>query len=254
MLTQVLWWGGNALISLLLLRSLTGRFFRRYAMFYVYVSYVLLESLLRFYIYVFHPMAYQTFYWWHTQFIGVALGYGVIWEIYRQTLANYAGAARMARILLPTVFIAVVVKVLTGSLGGPVWSGSATAADLERNLRTAQAILLIIIVGLLGYYAIPVGRNLRAMILGYGFFISASVIRLTLRSYLGEKVQSSWQHAPQIVYVVTLAIWCAGLWLYAPNPEPTDEPALERDYERLAAQTARLLAQLRAHLMRAVRP
>jgi hypothetical protein len=254
MLTQILWWGGNALISLLLLRSLTGKFFRKYPIFYVYLSYVLLESLLRFYIYVFHPIAYQTFYWWHTQFIGVTLGYGVIWEIYLQTLASYAGAARMARILLSAVFIAVVIKVLAGSLSGPAWSGPATAADLERNLRTAQAMLLITIVGLLAYYAIPVGRNLRAMLLGYGFYIGASVISLTLRSYLGVNFQLSWQYLQQTIYDVTLAIWCAGLWSYAPNPAPRDEVMLERDYELLAAQTTKLLGQVRAYLMRAVRP
>ena len=253
MLTQILWWGCNALIALLLLRSLTGGFFRKYPMFYVYLSYVFLQSLLRFYIYIFHPTAYQSF-WWHTQFIGVTLGYGVIWEIYLQTLANYAGAARMARIFLSVVFMAVVIKVLTSSVSGPVWSGPATTVDLERNLRTAQVLLLITIVGLLAYYAIPIGRNLRAMILGYGFFVGASVASLILRSYLGTRFQPLWQYLQQTIYGATLAIWCTGLWLYSPNPAPGDEARLERDYELLAAQTARLLAQVRAYLMRAVRP
>ena len=254
MLTQILWWGGNALIALLLLRSVTERFFRKYPMFYGYLSYVLLESLLRFYIYVFHPSAYQSFYWWQTQFIGVALGYGVIWEIYHQTLTSYAGVARMARILLSAIFVAVVIKVLVGSLSDPVWSGPATAVDLERNLRTAQAILLITIVGLIAYYAIAVGRNLRAMILGYGFFIGASVISLTLRSYLGMRFQPSWQYLQQTIYDVTLAIWCAGLWQYAPNRVPRDKVMLECDYEVLAAQTTKLLDQVRTYLTGAVRP
>ncbi len=253
MLTQVLWWGGNALIGLLLLRSLTEKFFSKYLVFYVYLTYVLLESLLRFYIYAFHPLAYRSF-WWHTQLIGVTLGYGVIWEIYRQTLASYAGAVRMARMLLSTVFIGVVIKVLASSLSSPVWSGPATTADLERNLRAAQAILLVGIVGLLAHYRIPIGTNLRTLILGYGFFIGASVISLTLRTYLGEKFQLSWQYLQQTIYDVTVSIWCAGLWLYAPNPAPKDELMVERDYELLAAQTTKLLGQVRAYLMRTVRP
>lgn len=96
MLGQILWWAGIAQECVLLIRSVQGGFCRRYSLFYAYLSYVLWGELLRFYVYIFHPGFYQHFYW-NTQFVSVLLGYGVIWEIYRQALGRYPGAARMAR-------------------------------------------------------------------------------------------------------------------------------------------------------------
>jgi hypothetical protein len=61
MLAQLLWWTTNALEALLLIRSVKGGFFKRYPLFYLYLSYVLLESLLRFYVYSFKPGFYQIF-------------------------------------------------------------------------------------------------------------------------------------------------------------------------------------------------
>jgi len=59
MLTQILWWARSALISFLLVRSLSGYFFRKYISLYFYLNYVLLQDVLRFYVYVAHPGAYQ---------------------------------------------------------------------------------------------------------------------------------------------------------------------------------------------------
>ncbi len=252
MFTQLLW-AASALEGLLLIRAVKGRFFKRYPVFYVYLSYVFLESLLRFCVYILKPGFYPKFYW-YTQFLSVALGYGVIWEIFRQALAHYPGAARMARNVLSAVFVVAVSKTLVNTLSGPAWSPAKTTAELERNLRTVQAILLVIIVGLMVYYVIPTGRNLKGMVLGYGFFIGASVINLTLLSHLGDQFRLWWRYLPAITYSVTLLIWCFTLWSFQANPQPESEVSIERDYELLAARTTKLLMQARVHLVRAIRP
>lgn len=253
MVTQILWWAGNALLTLLLVRSVLGRFFTKYLVFYFYLSYVLLESLLSFYVYVFNPGAYQGFYW-NTQFLSVALGYCVIWEIYTQALAEYAGVARMARCLLSVIFVVVLAKVLVNTVSGSAWSLAETTAQLERNLRSIQAFLLVGILGLLVYYAIPVGRNLRGMILGYGLFIGTRMINLTVQSYLLEEFHLWSEYVQPMAYFVTLLIWCVTFWSYHPNPEPKTEIKLERDCELFAAQTAKAIGRARSYLVRTVRP
>jgi len=253
MLAQLLWWTTNALEGLLLIRSIRGGFFGRYAFFYLYLSYVFLESLVRFYVYIFAPNSYQGFYW-YTQFFSVALGYGVMWEIFRQALERYPGAARMARSVLAGLFVVALSKTLLNALTGPAWSPVTTTAELERNLRTVQAILLATILVLFIYYTIPAGRNLKGMVLGYGFFIGTSIINLTLISHLGSQFQPWWRYLPAMTYSVTLLIWCFTLWSYQPNPQPDSDVGIERDYELVAARTARLLTQVRAHVVRAIRP
>lgn len=253
MLTQALWWTGNASLIVLLVRATSGKLFTKYPVFYFYISWVILDSFLSYYLYVAHPRAYESFYW-YTQFLSVALGYCVIWEIYAQALAQYPGVARLGQILLLAVFIIVVGQTLAGSLSAHALLPSQIPAVLERNLRAAQAMLLVAIVALLIYYAIPVGQNLSGMILGYGLFIGASVVSLTLRSHLGKPFQPWWQYFQPTAYFATLLVWCGTLWSYKPNPRPTTEIELEPDYERLSAQTAKVIAWARSYLLRSVRP
>ncbi len=253
MFAQLLWWAPNALEGLLLIQAMRGRLFRRYPAFYGYLSYVFLESNLRLCIYVLKPGFYTNFYW-YTQFLSVAVAYGVIWEIFRQALSQYPGAARMARNALSVVFVVVVSKVLFNALTGLAWSPAKTTADLERNLRAVQALLVFTIVVLLIYYAIPLGRNLKGMILGYGLFIGASILSLTLISFLGNRFQPWWQYLPAASYCMTLVIWCFTLWSYQPNPEAESEIDIERDYKLVAARTTRLLTHMRALLARAMWP
>lgn len=252
MLAELLWGTGTTLEGLLLFRSVKGRIFTAYPVFYVYFSYIFLESFVRFYVYLFQPAHYVNFYW-YTQFFSVALGYGVIWEIFRQALKYYPGTARMARSVLAMIFLLVFSKVLFGALSGPLWSLAGTTAELERSFRIVQAALLVTIVGLLAYYAIPVGLNLKGMIVGYGLFLGVSVIILTLRSHLGDSFQPVWQYLPAITYYVVLIIWCSTLWSYHPSLQPKPEVEIEHDYELLAAHTRRLLTQVRANLVRAIR-
>jgi hypothetical protein len=255
LLAQSVWWGTNTLEGLLLFRAVRGRFFWKFPVFYLYLylSYVLVESLLRFYFYVFRPDLFSSVYW-SSQFVSVTVGYGVIWEIFRRALADYPGAARVARVFLLMLLTLVLCKVFLNVLGGSVFSPARTSADLERYLRVIQALLLSTIVSLLAYYAIPTGRNLKGMILGYGFFIGMSVMHLALRSYLGDAFQPVWKHLGWVSYSIALVIWCSTLWSYQPSPQPSSEVELERDYERLASRTAKLLTQARANLVRVIRP
>lgn len=253
MFAQIVWWATNALEGLLLARPIQGRFLKKYSFFYFYLTYVFLQSLACFYVYLARPSLYQPFYW-YTQLFSVLLGYGVIWEIFRQALSRYPGASRMARNVLGLILVMVLSKVFVNALSGPIWSPAKTTAELERNLRTVQGILLVAVIALLVYYAIPIGRNLRGMLLGYGFFVATSIVSLTVRSYLGNESQWWWQYVQPVAYFFVLLIWCGTLWSFRPNPEPEAEAGIERDYMLLAGATKRRLLQARAYLTRAVRP
>ncbi len=252
MLTQILWWSGNVYLPFLLARAITKRFFTKYLIFYVYLSHVLVLMLLRFFFYRVGPSAYRTFYW-NTEFVSVAIGYCVIWEIYQQALAPYPGTLQLARGVVLSIFILVVTKTLINSLTGPIWGPVQTVVELERNLRGVQAVLLIVVVSVMTYYMIPIGRNLRGIILGYGFFIGTGVINLAFRSQIGDAFQSWWRYLQPTAWLITLIIWSATLWSYHPNPTPDVDIEIEHDYEWLSARTAQVVARARGHVIRGVR-
>jgi len=253
MLGQAIWWSGIALEALLLIRGLRGKLLARYPVFYVYIVFVWLQSLLRFSIYHSRPELYSSVYW-ITEWLGVLFGCGVVFEIYRVGLAAYPGTARMARNLLAFVFVMALTKGLVETWNNPHWWSAATTMDLERALRTVQSLAIIALVVLSLFYSIPFGRNLRGILLGYGLFVGISVIQLTLVTDREGRFYRFWTHVSPGSYFVVLGLWAVHLWSYAPNPEPNRVVRLEEQYQRIAATTSRRLREGRGYLAKVVRP
>jgi hypothetical protein len=252
MLTQVLWWTCNALIALLLVRAVSRRLFARYLAFYFYLSLVLSVSVLRFYLYTFEHQIYAPFYW-YSEFLSIAMGYGIIWEIYERTLTGYPGSLQMARWLVGGVFVIILGKALLNGLTGPAWGSAKNVLELERDFKLVQAILLLLIFGVLTYYLIPIGRNLRGMIVGYGFYVGTGLISMTVASMFGDGTYAWWRYIPPATYLCTLLFWSASLWSYHPNPVPTREVLIEHDYVLLSTRTAQAVSRARAEILRGVR-
>lgn len=253
LLTEAVWWCGSALEVAVLWRAIRGFFFNKYPVFYFYLAFVFVHDVAAYCIYTFRPNFYAKFYW-STEYVFIAIGYCVIWEIYRQIFKPYPGASRMTRSLLLAILIFVVCKVTVNAIqGGMVWDPLHQAPEFERSLRIVQGALLITIVAFIAYYSIPVGRNLKGMILGYGLYIGLTITQLGLHSYLGGWFQPIWKHLGWVSYTAALITWCATLWSYHPNPKPAnDQP--EYDFEYLASHTSRMMAQVRSGISRAMRP
>jgi hypothetical protein len=138
-------------------------------------------------------------------------------------------------------------KALVELYDSPIQRLIPTTLELERNLRVLQALLLLTMFGLIVYYSIPLGRNLRSMLIGYGLLVGTGVVTLTLGSLFAQINQWKWWALPtQVEYCATLVVWCVGMWSYAPNPTPGI--ALELDYERISARTTRAFGRVRDHV------
>jgi hypothetical protein len=235
----------------LLACAVRGRFLARYPLFYGYLSAVLLRSLLLVVIYQRFPAAYARTYW-YSQFLLVLLGCGVVWEIYRRALHQYPGVVRMAQNVIPFLFALSASRVIAKAWESPKWLPGATTLETERDLRIVQAALLAGLVALALYYAVPLGKNLKGMIVGYGFFLATSLVQLTARNNLGESFQSAWQILQPTSYLLSLIFWLVALWSYAPAPKPQHESRLEVDYQALLKATRRGLGTTRTRLSRTI--
>ncbi len=252
MLDHAIWWSGILLETFLLVRGFRGRLLCRYPVFYTYILFVWSQSLLRVSVYHFSPQLYPPVYW-VTEYLGVFIGCGVVFEIYRVGLSAYPGTARMARNLLAFVFVLAFTRVLVETWNDPHWWSMATNLELEGVLRTVQAVGLGALVLLFFSYSIPFGRNLKGVLLGYGLFIGESVIWLTFASSGGNRFRDIWFYLHPASYFVVLGVWAMHLWSYAPNPEPKRAVGLEEQYQRIAATTSRRLREGRGYLAKVVR-
>ena len=244
----LIWWGGVALGALLLVRACKETLLGKFPLFYSYIAWALLVDLVRFYLYRDRPGSYAEFYW-GSELVSILAAYGVILEIYKRALKNYPGPARRAQNLLLLVLFLAAGKVVVNTLSSPSRSWVLAIAELGRDLRNVQGALLIVLLGLFGYYRIPAGRNLRGLICGYGFFIATSISSLAFRARLRNELSLLMQKLQPVLYLIALLIWCVALWSYQPEPQP--DPEL--DYLRLVRQTRALLARSFTYVWRVMR-
>lgn len=230
-------------------RALAAKFLTRYKLFYAYLVFVLLRDLFLLGIYFLRPHLYPYAYW-GSEPVSVLMGCGLVWEVYKIALAPYPGAARVGRNVLLFVFVFTTTRVFVKAWESPNWIPGTTAFEIERDLRIVQGALLVGLVAVFAYYAIPLGRNLNGIVGGYGLFLATSLINLTLRNDLGDAFQRQWQYLQPACYLVVLGVWCGTLWSYVPAPQPKLETRLEEDYQTLRTRTKTKLASLRDQMLK----
>jgi hypothetical protein len=250
MVNQLIWGFCILLEGLLLVRAWRGGLLARFPLFYSYISWVLLKDLLGIPIYA-HPTLYVSFYW-TAEFLLAAFSYGVLVEIYGQSLKNYPGVARFFKILLTTIFFVIAARVSIGLSAN--WLSFARAiGDLERNLRQLQAVLLCCLLFLFVYYKIPAGKNLRGLMFGYVLFIGTDVITLTFMAHPGTALDQWMRQFEPAFYAVSLIIWLVTLWASRPEIAADAACGIEQDYQHLAQETKLILVRAREHLARTAR-
>ncbi len=250
MLSQLIMWISIALELVLLVIGVRSRLAHRFPVFYGYIAFVMSQDLVSFFALQSSGAVYKGVYW-VTEFLGLVLGSLVVFEIYKVSLAAYPGAARMARNALAFVFLTALAKGLADATASPaVWLTASTALEIERALRAVQAAAILALVALFLLYSIPFGRNLRGILLGYGFFVGERVICL---AFVSQLTHDFWFYAYSASYLAALSLWLGHLWSYDPTPQAKTSIQLEDEYLRIAAGTRRHFQETRAYLRKAVR-
>ncbi len=246
------WIVGTLLELLILLRGWYSGILKKFAFFYTYLAAVSVYSVLAYVILKNKPAAFPGFYWFG-QFITLLIGCALILEIFSHVLSAYPGVERFAKFGSLTVFglILCVGFIYPGSLS--LGKFAQSEIELERNLRTAQIVLLMVVVGIVFYYAIPIGRNIRGIICGYGLYLGTSLLSLALRSYLGTGFDAMWRVVQPLSFDFSLLIWLISLWIHRPNPLPAREGQSEADYETLVSLTKAQIEAMRSQLGRSTR-
>jgi hypothetical protein len=235
----------------ILVRGFREKLLAGYAFFYSYVLSAFLGTGLLLVLWRVAPASYQRSYW-ILQFATLLIGCGIILEIFRHVLSPYRGAEKFAMAIGLFIFGAVFCFAIVYRLVVP--SPGRALFELERNVRTVQAILLFGILAVVSYYRVPLGKNIKGTIAGYGLYIVTSLSALAVRAYAGPGFNNTWNVIQPLSFDVSLTIWLVALWSFYPNPAPDPTIPLEEDYEVLARRTRRALASMRSHLTKTARP
>jgi len=250
---QVILWLGLSVLASLLLRGLQTGLLGRFSLFYGYISFVLLVTLVEYFTY-YH--FYKTLYfpvYWTCEFASALIGCTVIFELYRQSLRPFPLLAAMAN----KVMLFVVALVVARFLAGNPFRGSVdlhtTLIGFERDLRITQAIFLCGLLVLVAYYSVPLGRNLKGLALGYGVFLGLNIAHLSLRTSVGSPFERAWTYLQPASFDVVLCIWLASVWVKDPVSLKSPSRPLDQDYAQLVSATRKRLAHAEEQLLRIIR-
>ena len=209
-----IWVAGSALEGTILARGIQTRMFAKYPFFYFHTLALCIVQIPSFAAYEWYPSAYAKVYW-YIQFLTMVTGCGVIAEIIRHVLAH-PGMATIRR----TAW-ALICAMIFGFLAAYFLTmhkpRSGINGTIERDFRTSQALLLFGILLVILHYGLPVGRNIRGMFVGYGLYITCSLMTLALMLYGGISSHSAWNLAQPLSCIAELGIWAITLWTYNPN-------------------------------------
>jgi len=247
--SQIIWYLGPCLQALILFRGFRSHTLRKYPFFHAYMASGFLGTVLLYAHYAWYRdlNAYHRVYW-IVQFCTLMIGCGIVLEIFRHILSPYPGADKFATIVVLATFGAVFCFALTYQFFAPDGAMSnGSAFEIERDVRCVQALFLFVILVVISYYRIPVGKNLKGMVVGYGLYIVTSLFTLATRAYAGPRFNSTWNVIQPFSFDLSIIIWLVALWSYRPSPAPDPNIPLEKDYEALAAKTRRALASMRFH-------
>ncbi len=241
MLNLIIWWAGILFEVVALVQGYRAKLLTRYSSVYLYLLALFLSDGL---LYPVYRINLEAYFKWNIflGYIVLFLGCGVILEVFRHSLAIYSGAEKVAK--------AAGTAVLIGILGFAVaylWlapradHASAVFIRVQRDFLMVQAVLLIVLLRVISYYGIALGRNLKGIIFGFGQCVGMTLITLTLRGYIGTRFQVAWSYIQPTSYLLLLVIWIIALWSYGPNPDPESRISGGGDYDALAARTRQMV-------------
>jgi hypothetical protein len=240
-----------ALLLVLIYRVSRHALAGRYRLFFGYLLALSLSEVLRTYLRLYATLTSYSIGYWVTEFATSLIGFGVIWEIYRQAFVSFDGVRRLARLVLCSLTAMVFLRTAVALALDPVHRLGPTTLELIRNLQVVQALFLMGLGLLMTVYDVPLNRNIRSMLSGYGVYVGSMIIVRTAQSVWGSADNLWWAVAKQLAFCAALVTWCIGLWSDSRNPVP--DMRLERDYERISGQTLRAFGQLRQHLIQSWR-
>jgi len=248
----VLWWVCILLESLILFRAVTTRILRTYPFFCVYLSCVLAGDVLLFWLYRFSTASVYRHVYWTKEFICVLAGYCVVVEIVQRALASCEGLKRFAAYVGLVVFAFIVGFT---ALQGLVQRSSEillSSVEVERNLRSAELVFLALLVAMISYYGIPMGQDLKGIIIGYGLCVATVVLDHAVQSYAGF-YKPIFTTVLSYSYLFSLLVWTFCLWSYHAHPVPNRPTPLDDDYDVLVNSTREAIVVLRGLLGKAAR-
>ncbi len=233
------------LVFMGLLRGLYVRFF----FFYLYLTLILLRDGLSF-VLATRSISLRLFYdfYYQTELVMYTLTFLIVFDIYQRVFKHYPAIHRFFRLLLFFTFVILVLLAALRFPTGKNWTSMMMFEFIE-HIKFSIAVLLMMIIGIIGYYRIPLDRNLSGILLGMTFYSISLIALNAVYSFFGRGLTTQWQFVSILLFLVTVAIWALTL---SSRVEPIQEAQSAADrteeYSTVVPQLVGRLTRINSRL------
>jgi hypothetical protein len=250
-------WAITSVMEVVLVGYLLRRgLYRSHPAFVFYIVAALLQSLVIF-------LAYQRFdfrsvaaWWigWSSQTLLTGARWLASLEIARRLLSNYSGIWALAKRVLLTVSVIVLIYSLFFTHGDWYFM----VMSMERGLKLAVASFIVLVLLFARYYRVPVFSLERTLAIGFFLYSCFSVVNYSLFERWFEKYSNLWNFLDILFFLASVLTW-----IYAVRTFPVEKTASSpifispESHGKLSGQLnlrLRLLNDHLAHLLRSGDP
>ena len=253
MTTDLIWWTGTALETVILLRGILTGLVKKCPLFYSYIACVLLKEIIGLLTHALAPKLYEPLYW-PAELATIIASYAVIVETFRWSARYNPGIRRLTQSVSLSVVGVTVAYAGSDFVHKGFASLSVAILELGRDLRYVEAAILFVMLWLFARYRISFGRNRLGLMLGYSFWIGVNIVNLAFWFQPGNAFSRPLRALLPVTYLMTLVIWCVALWSARPEPVQPSETGVERDYQVLADRTQAILVRTSSQVARIMKP
>jgi hypothetical protein len=208
------------IVSFVLLLLIAVVMFRRevFRQFAIFTSYTLFQLIATVVVYAELALGVSTLHYAYTYYpiavSGTALGFAVIYEVFKFVLEPYDALRRVWRVLFFGAAVVLFVGAILWLIYGPGPQADRLTQSmnmLQRSLTVVQAGLLLLLFVLSGSLGLSWRSYSCGLALGYGVFAIVELVLWSVRTHYGDQFWKSQSTLNGIAYNIMIAVWASYL-------------------------------------------
>ena len=239
-LAQWLWIPSTAAQAALIYFMLRHRLRGEFTVFFHYTVFQVLSTVAMYplYRYAWNTAGYATYFYayWATVAVSSFLGFGVIYEVFKNAFKPFMALRDFAGIMFrwATLVLLLVAAILAFSTSSAPNGRLITAIlSLERSVLVMQAGMLLFLMLFSSRLGLTWKHHSFGISLGFGIYASGQLVISTLFAQLGTSFGEAYTLLQSVLYTAMTTIWL----VYLASPEPArvalesafaPKPVLER--------------------------
>jgi hypothetical protein len=204
--------GAFALQVAILLRMHKNELHRELRMFYAYITFSVLQSIILFsflnYFGYFSVQYYIAY--WLTSFVDMALAFFIIQEVYAKALYCYEGLRKLSSMIFRWAFMMLAMISIVYALTSPAkdtdWM-SAAIMLINQSALFVEVGLMVLLFVFARSLSLGWSECVFGIAVGMTFYCSMQLIAVTLRNHYGVAVENLFIFGKPAISIFTLGIW-----------------------------------------------